>query len=229
MYTHADYGIEKIGVDNFARLLTGDVSNTGIACAAGPVGTAKLAQIAGIVVLPDGNLLAADRTCHAIWHVNSTDGSVTLFSGQPVLGGNLPPRVDGPAGTATFQFPQSMGTRPDGSYWVVDSGTLRSLAVDGSVTTPPLASAGTILDFVVDATTGITYLSTQTGLKSLDATGTTVTSLVPASAANSGFPPTLGNVSPNLGDAQQLGAITLLGPKQLLMRTGQTLTLVTLP
>ncbi|CAN5234083.1 hypothetical protein BH09PSE6_BH09PSE6_01700 [soil metagenome] len=221
IYVRNLFGVTQIAANGQASFIAGDVANFG--CVDGVGSAARFNTVAGLAVMSNGDVLAADAACNAIRRLNPATGAVTTYTGLLGTSGF----VNGPVGTNRFQAPSRIAIAPNDVLWVVDNGSLRKVATDGSVST--VSGTGTVISLAVDASSSILYAVAESGLYSVDPTTNAATLLVPSGAAGGSTLVTLGNVAPNLGDRTTLGAITVLAPKQLLLRTQQTLTAVTLP
>lgn len=87
----------------------------------------------GIIVLPDGRLIATDYQHHVIQIVNQLTGAVTPLAGT----WDAPGMVDGIGAAVRFNTPYGLGLRSDGKLIVADYGNnmLRLVSLDGTTST----------------------------------------------------------------------------------------------
>ena len=187
----------------------------------GPPATARFNGIFGLAVAPttsgllnSGDVLVSDSN-NAIRRIDAATGAVTTFSGVMLQSGT----ADGVAGTAQYSAPRGLAFAPDGTLYVNDNGNLRRIAVDGSVVTTTVTG---VVSFVIDAS-GVVYVLKADGLYGYGvAAGGAGTLLMPV-----GTGVVYGNTAPSLGTGD--GAMAMLGPKQILIVSGRSLNVVTLP
>ncbi len=108
-------------------MLAGALGGTGNLDGAGS--EARFAGPQGLAVDAAGNLLVADAPNQRIRKVTRA-GVVSTFAGTGQSG-----RADGSATTATFCNPDHLAIDPNGNLAVLDRGTVRKIAPDGTVTT----------------------------------------------------------------------------------------------
>jgi hypothetical protein len=106
---------------------------------------------------------------------------------------------------------------PDGTLYLNDNGKLRHIAADGSVATTAVTG---VVSVVVDST-GAVYVLKADGLYSVSSTGSE-TLVIPV-----GSGVVYGNVAPRLGTGD--GAMAMLAAKQIVIVSGRSLNVVTLP
>jgi len=111
--------------------------NSGGAFGDGMATEARFNGPVGLAIDAHGNILVADKDNHRIRRI-SPEGEVTTVAGTGQRG-----TVDGPALSASFDFPTGLALGPDGTLYVTDqpSGTIRRMA-DGLVET--LVPSGTL-------------------------------------------------------------------------------------
>jgi sugar lactone lactonase YvrE len=98
----------------------------------GPVSSARFNSPEALVVDPAGNVIVSDTYNHTI-RVVSPQGMVSTLAGTPgVAGGG-----DGPAATATFNYPSGLALDAQGNLYVADSGNhvIRKITPAGVVST----------------------------------------------------------------------------------------------
>lgn len=97
----------------------------------GQGGSAKFNSPRGLLALPDGSLLVADRGNHAIRKV-SPDGMVTTLAGDGQSG-----KVDGVGAEARFKKPSGLTLSADGLVIIADRGnhSIRSMDAEAQVAT----------------------------------------------------------------------------------------------
>ena len=199
--------IDATGTVTFA----GDNNVFGQGSVDGPPATARFNAAFGLAVAPNGDVMVSDN--QAIRRIDATTGFVSTFSGVMGQSGT----VDGAAGTARYAAPVGLAYAPDGTLYVNDNGSLRRIATDGSVVTTAVTG---VVSFVID-TTGALYVLKTNGLYAVSASGAE-TLLMPVGSAV-----VYGNVAPSLGTGD--GAMAMLGPKQILIVSGRSLNVVSLP
>lgn len=187
----------------------------------GPPATARFNGIFGLAVAPttsgllnSGDVLVSD-TNNAIRRIDAATGTVTTFSGVMLQSGT----ADGVAGTARYSAPRGLAFAPDGTLYANDNGNLRRIAADGSVVTTTVTG---VVSFVID-TSGVVYVLKADGLYGYGvAAGGAGTLLMPV-----GTGVVYGSTGASLGTGD--GAMAMLGPKQILIVSGRSLNVVSLP
>jgi len=114
----------------------------------GPAERAEFRHPAGVLVLGDGSVLAADSDNHRIRLIR--DGEVSVYAGIPVSAvfdeAGLPAGAlnDGPAELALFWNPAGLAADKDGNVYVADANNhaIRKISPSGEVTT--LAGSGVL-------------------------------------------------------------------------------------
>lgn len=214
IYVTDQASIKRIDGSGLATTLTGSTAVFGSGAVDGPPGTARFGSgfITGLAVAPNGDVIVSDNSNFAIRRVDAA-GNVTTFSGIMGQSGT----ADGSAGTARYDAPLDLAYAPDGTLYLNDNGKLRRIAADGSVTTTAITGVVTV---VVDPS-GAVYVLKADGLYSVSGTGS-ATLLIPV-----GSGVVYGNVSPTLGTGD--GAMAMLAAKQILIVSGRSLNVVTLP
>lgn len=126
----AGHTIRQVTLAGEVTTVAGQGGSPGWADGAGAA--ARFASPFGLAAAPDGAVVVADAENHAIRRV-AADGTVTTLAGSPGLRGAL----DGPAGTARFNYPMGVAVAADGAVLVADSSnhTIRRVGTDGQVTT----------------------------------------------------------------------------------------------
>ncbi len=130
----------------------------------GPATAARLSDLRGVAVGPDGSLFVSDYGNHRIRRIGP-DGVITTVAGTGVAG------FSGDGGSATaaqLSFPWGVAVGPDGSLFVTDYGNhrIRRIGPDGIMTT--VAGTG-VLGFSGD---GELAIAAQVGYPSGIAVGT---------------------------------------------------------
>jgi hypothetical protein len=212
IYVRDQTSIKRIDAGGSAATFTGFTDVFGRGAVDGPPGTARFGFFQGLAVAPNGDVIVSDTTNNAIRRVDAA-GNVTTFSGIMGQQGT----ADGPAGTARYDAPMGLARAPDGTLYLNDNGKLRRIAADGSVTTTAVTGVVTV---VVDST-GAVYVLKADGLYSVSSTGSE-TLLIPV-----GSGVVYGNVAPTLGTGD--GAMAMLAAKQIVIVSGRSLNVVTLP
>jgi len=205
--------VKRIDTSGLTTTFTGSTDAFfGSGAVDGPPGTARFGSITSLDVAPNGDVIVSDNGNVAIRRVDAA-GKVTTFSGIMGQRGT----ADGPAGTARYDSPIGLAYAPDGTLYLNDNGKLRRIAADGSVTTTAVTGVVTL---VVDST-GTVYVLKVDGLYSVSGTGSE-TLLIPV-----GTGVTYGSVAPTLGTGD--GAMAMLAAKQIVIVSGRSLNVVTLP
>ncbi|HEY4356834.1 MAG TPA: Ig-like domain repeat protein, partial [Acidobacteriaceae bacterium] len=96
--------------------------------------SAQLNNPAGLVFLPNGNLVVADSENFVVRQVNASTGVITTIAGRNRSGYS----GDGGAGTAArLSTPQAVATDAAGQIYIadVDNKVVRKLALDGTIST----------------------------------------------------------------------------------------------
>ena len=212
IYVSDQASVKRIDIGGLATTVTGSTAALGGGAVDGPPGTARFGSIAGLAVAPNGDVIVSDGGNGAIRRVDAV-GNVTTFSGVMGQLGT----ADGTAGTARYGSPMDLAYAPNGTLYVNDGGNLRRIAADGSVATTAVTGVVTV---VVDLT-GAVYVLKATGLYSVSGTGSE-NLLMPV-----GSGVIYGNVAPTLGTGD--GAMAMLAAKQIVVVSGRTLNVVTLP
>ena len=216
--------IRRISPTNVTTLLTG------VRCCAAPAGSgaidgsATVAQfntVKGMALSPDGNLYVADSGNNAIRRVGRS-GNVTTYAG--VFGQGT--RVDGPIATARFIAPSDLALAADGTLYVVDAGTIRTISADGA-TVASLSVGGTNVTHIVFDSAGTLYIGTSTqGLYSV-APGSSNAAFVIGGGDGQGGPGAVVlSPTPRLAGVDSMA---VLGPKQLVILSGGLALVLTLP
>ena len=135
----ADTGVlprlEGVSVTRFA----GRVGRSGYSGDGGPAERALFHAPEGIALDRFGRVLIADTQNHAIRRI-SADGTVSTLAG-----GNGEGPLDGSRDRAQFEHPEHVAVDGDGAVYVVDGDDrIRTIALDGSVSTVDWDAAGTI-------------------------------------------------------------------------------------
>ena len=93
----------------------------------GPIATAKFKDLSAILQGPDGTLYVGDGNCIRV----IKDGQVSTLAG----GGNDPDNRDGVGADVYIGVVDALWFDTDGRLLFTDEGTLRTIAMDGTVTT----------------------------------------------------------------------------------------------
>ncbi len=216
VYTSDNYGVRRIATNGATTLLAG--SSTSAAYVDGPASVARFNANRGMAVAPNGDLFVSDAGSQTIRRVNAVSGATSTYAGAFNRR-----RIDGTLATAGFPGPGQLNTAPDGSLWVADDGTLRHIALDGTVTS--LQGPPTVRSFAID-TDGTIYIAALGGVYSVPpgvvSGNVTATLLIPAGtrlSVSAGAPTTGTN----------LLAIARLGHRQVVMIADSRLVVATLP
>lgn len=216
IYTSDDYGVRRIATDGSTSMLAG--SSTAFGYVDGPAAVARFNTNRGMAVAPNGDVFVSDAGSQTIRRVDAVTGATTTYAGAFNR-----QRVDGALATAGFPAPGQLNIAPDGSLWVADGGSLRHIALDGTVTS--LQGVPTVRSFAID-TDGTIYIGAIGGLYAVAVGGNpgsvTPTLLIPAGAQLSVSPAT-----PTTGT--NIAAIALLGHKQVAMIADSRLVVAALP
>ncbi|MDQ6838767.1 MAG: hypothetical protein M3137_10665, partial [Actinomycetota bacterium] len=118
----------------------------------GPGAQAELDQPAGLAVAGDGTVYVADTANNRIRRIG-TDGVITTVAGSGHGGFS---GDGGPATAADLTGPQAVALGPDGTLYLTDSGRVRRIGSDGTITTTvggsgPLVVDGGPVSFVPNA------------------------------------------------------------------------------
>jgi len=153
-------------------------------------------------------------------------GNVVTYAGALGQAGT----ADGPIATARLTNPTGVAFGADGALFIADRGSIRRVSPDGAsistVYTPVGAAAGSYLAVDSDGTIyfgGSSGGLFARGLYSLAAGASTATLLVGYDSAG----PVLGSMP--AARVNDIDALTLAGPKQLVVLTGGQIVKVTLP
>ncbi len=213
LYVWNQYVVRRIGTDNSVTTLAGSTTNFGAVDGNG--GAARFNRGFGMTVGASGDVFVGDAGNCAVRRVDSANNvtSIGVF-GQCS-------RVDGPIATARFMSPSQMTTGPDGSIYVADAGSVRKISADGTMVST-LSAAGGSVATVAAAADGTLYFVDNGGLSMLAPGAPAATSIVHANGGAN----VLGSVNPSLFGVQ---ALTVLGPKQILVLSDSQLVVVTLP
>jgi sugar lactone lactonase YvrE len=217
--------VRRIGTDNATTFLAGSCTAF-TAAVDGSAASARFGTVNGLAVGPNGDVFVADATSNAIRRIDAA-GNVTTYMGVLGQAGT----ADGSVATARLKFPSSVAFAADGALIVADFGSLRRIAPDGSsittlMPTPiSLASAGYI---AVDADGTIYFGGSNNnllaeGLYKLPPGASSPTLLIPYSQNG----PVLGSAPTARVDA--IDALTLVGPKQLVLVSRGQIIKVSLP
>ena len=212
VYVPDGASVKRIDASGFAATFAGATGALASGAVDGPPATARFSFIAGLAVAPNGDLLVSDNGNTALRRIDAA-GNVTTFSGRMGQRGT----ADGAAGTARYDAPIGLAYAPSGTLYLNDNGKLRRIAADGSVTTSTVVG---VISLTVD-TTGAVYVLKADGLYAVSATDAETLLMQVGSGV------VYGNVAPTLGTGD--GAMTMLGPKQLLIVSGRSLNVVSLP
>ncbi|MBC7733177.1 MAG: hypothetical protein H7306_14980 [Bacteriovorax sp.] len=219
IYVPSYAAVKRIDAAGMVLTVAGSNDVFGQGSVDGPPATARFNSIFGLAVAPttsgllnSGDVLVSD-TNNAIRRIDAATGTVTTFSGVMLQSGS----VDGAAGTARYSAPSGLAFAPDGTLYVNDNGNLRRIAADGSVVTTTVTG---MVSFVFDPA-GALYVLKASGLYAVS-TGGAETLLMPV-----GSGVVYGSTAPTLGTGD--GALAMLGPKQILIVSGRSLNVVSLP
>lgn len=124
--------IRKITPEGEVSTVAGGPSNVGYTD--GPIATADFLYPEGVGVDAAGNIFVADTMNDCLRKVTPA-GVVTTFSGACTMGLNAATPIDGTNITARFKDLGQILMKADGSMFVTDSGAVRHVATNGSVTT----------------------------------------------------------------------------------------------
>lgn len=124
--------IRKITPDGEVSTVAGGPSNVGYTD--GPVATADFLYPEGVGVDAAGNIFVADTMNDCLRKVTPA-GVVSTFSGACTMALNAATPIDGTNITARFKDLGQILMKADGSMYVTDSGAVRHVATNGSVTT----------------------------------------------------------------------------------------------
>ena len=221
IYAGDRYAVRRISTGNVTTTLAGSAINAGAVNGAGAV--ARFGSVFGLAVAAGGDVFVGDSVNNVVRRIDSV-GNVTTYAG--VIGQSA--SVDGATAVARFRFPGQLVIAPDGALYVADSvaasvsptsATIRRIAPDGS-SVSTIAGASLVGAFTVDAA-GTLYYGSAGGLLKLPLGGTSsvVIPRGPGNAVVLGSNPGLGNVD----------GIAVLGPKQLVILSGQQILKATLP
>ncbi len=212
LYVWDSYGVRRIGTDNAVTMLAGSTAIFG--AVDGDSTTARFNRVFGLAVGPTGDVFAADAGNSAVRRIDAA-GNTTTFAG--VMG--QASVVDGPIATARFVAPRKVAFAPDGTLYVLDNGTLRSVTPDGS-TVSTVGSLGASA-MAVDMAGAVYFTTNSGGLYVLASGASNPTLLIPATAGAN----VLGS-NPQLAAAQSLA---VLGPKQIVIISYGQLLVANLP
>ncbi len=210
--------VHRIGTDNVTILFAGSEDISLLGYVDGPAATARFKFVTGLAASPGGVVFVSDRGNNVIRRIDQ-GGNVTTYAG--VAGQSA--RVDGPIATARFQSMLDIALGADGALYVLDttdniSGVIRKISPDGS-SVSTVGSSGQVRKFTIDSA-GTIYYEDPAGLWMLAPAGA-ITLLIPHT-----------NGSTVLGANPQItfiNAITMLGPKQIVLVSGAQLLVATLP
>ncbi|HEY4439436.1 MAG TPA: hypothetical protein VGN14_03215 [Candidatus Elarobacter sp.] len=141
----ADRAAQRIRMIDHGMVTTiagsGPVDATGVhvegGYADGPAATARFNEPVGVVAMPDGSILVADRLNHCIRRI--ANGIVSTFAGSPQHDGSK----DGPRTEAEFHEPHGITVDTTGTVYVADYTVgVRSIARDGTVAKVKLTDFG---------------------------------------------------------------------------------------
>jgi sugar lactone lactonase YvrE len=124
--------IRKITPGGEVSTVAGGPSHVGYSD--GPVATADFLYPEGVGVDAAGNIYVADTMNDCLRKVTPA-GVVSTFSGACTLAGRAATPIDGTSVTARFNDLGQILMKADGSMYVTDSGAVRHVATNGSVTT----------------------------------------------------------------------------------------------
>ena len=219
IYVPSYAAVKRIDAAGMVLTVAGSNDVFGQGSVDGPPATARFNGIFGLAIAPttsgllnSGDVLVSD-TNNAIRRIDAATGTVTTFSGVMLQSGS----VDGAAGTARYSAPRGLAFAPDGTLYVNDNGNLRRIAADGSVVTTTVTG---MVSFVFDPA-GALYVLKAAGLYAVS-TGGAETLLMPV-----GSGVVYGSTAPTLGTGD--GAMAMLGAKQILIVSGRSLNVVSLP
>ncbi len=221
IYAGDRYAVRRIGTGNATTTLAGSALNAGAVDGAGAA--ARFGSVFGLAAGPGGNLFVGDAVNNVVRRIDGA-GNVTTYAG--VVGQSA--SVDGAAAVARFRFPGQLVIAPDGSLYVADSvsasvsptsATIRRIAADGS-TVSTIAGVSLVGAFTVDAA-GTLYYGSAGGLMKLSLGGVSRV-VIPRGPANA----VVLGASPGVGGIE---GIAVLGPKQLVILSGQQILVATLP
>ena len=215
------FAVRRVTAGNVVTTLAGSAVNAG---ATDGLGTAaRFGAVFGLAAGTGGNVFVGDTINNVVRRIDAAN-NVTTYAG--VFGQSL--SVDGTIAAARFRFPGQLAVAPDGALYVADNtsasvgpqnAVIRRIAADGSSvsTIAGVALAGA---FAVDAA-GTLYYGSNGGLMKLPLGG--VSSVViprgPGNAVVLGANPGVGGIE----------GIAILGPKQLVILSGQQILKATLP
>ena len=132
----ADRAAQRIRMIDHGQVTTvagsGPIDTTGVyvqgGYADGPARSARFNEPVGVVAMPDGSLLVADRLNHCIRRI--ANGVVSTWAGSPAHDGSK----DGPRADAEFHEPHGITVDTTGTVYVADYAVgVRSIAPDGTV------------------------------------------------------------------------------------------------
>ena len=221
LYVGDRYAVRRISPANVTTTLAGSAVAAG--AIDGPGVAARFGSVFGLAVGVGGNVFVGDAVNNVVRRIDGA-GNVTTYAG--VIGQSA--SVDGPIGVARFRFPGQLVLAPDGSLYVADSvsasvsatgATIRRIAPDGS-SASTIAGVSLVGAFTVDAA-GTLYYGSSAGLMKLPLGGTSsvVIPRGPGNAVVLGTNPGVGGVD----------GIAVLGPKQLVILSGQQILVATVP
>ena len=212
IYVNDSYGVRRVDPAGNVVLLSGSRDTFG--AVNGSASTSRYNRTSGLAVKANGDLFAGDFGNNVIRRIDAA-GNSTSYAG--VMGTFA--QVNGPIAAARFQAPRQLALQSDGTLYVSDNGTLRSVSADGStVSTKPVQFVSAI---GVDSQ-GNVYCNPNGAFARYGIDGS-VTTLIPAG----GGPVVTGNVAPNVGTG--VTAIAMRSDKQIVVIAGQQLLQVTLP
>jgi sugar lactone lactonase YvrE len=227
LYVSDFCAVRKIDLQGAVTLLTGQRSSAsnGFSQCGGIDGSPAVAQfgpLLGLTVGTDGNVYVADQDHYAIRRIDAT-GNVTTIAGA--LGQQNIGSPDGAATTtARFRSPLGIAAAPDGSLVVLDASRIRRVSADRStVSTVDTSSVSGQIGFtpIAVGADGILYFGAADGLWAMRE-GQAATRLIAGGPSDA----VVLGASPHLTD---IVAITVLGPKQLLLVSGGKVLKATLP
>lgn len=130
----------------------------------GPAASARLSNPSGIAAAPDGTIYFADTGNHRIRFLKAGQVGTLAGGDTPADETGLPTGgfADGPAATARFRYPTSLGRTADGSLLVVDTGNckLRRVTPQGVTSTvADLGAAGAKAPFGLALAGGTVYVT----------------------------------------------------------------------
>ena len=221
IYAGDRYAVRKISTANVVTTLAGSALTAG---ATNGLGTAaRFGAVFGLAVGTGGNVFVGDTVNNVVRRIDAA-GNVTTYAG--VVGQSV--STDGMIAAARFRYPGQLAVAPDGALYVADNTSasvipqnaiIRRIAADGSSvsTVAGVALAGT---FAVDAA-GTLYYGSTAGLMQLPLGGVSSV-LIPRGPGNAVV------LGANPGVAG-IDGIAIIGPKQLVILSGQQTLKVTLP